>query len=74
MGLNMLSFRTLVPQARAMMVAATTDTMRVFLWVMGCSAIAMAARGSDEGWKMSPGDHVKHTQEKKRGKVCDYVQ
>jgi hypothetical protein len=49
-----------------MTVAATTDTMRVFLWVMGWSAMAMTARGSDEGCSEgSPGDHVKSHAKKR---------
>lgn len=66
-----------------MTVAATTDTMRVFLWVMGCSAMAMTARGSDEGSEVSPGDHVnphakrekrQNLQQKDYGHQCTYVQ
>jgi hypothetical protein len=35
--------RTFVPHASAMAVAATTDMMRVFLWVMTSSLAAMTA-------------------------------
>lgn len=41
MASRMIGWRTFVPHASAIVVAATTDMMRVFLWVVTSSGATM---------------------------------